>query len=367
MWRNYRPPAAGGKKMTRSASRGTSANERTSVASRRPPVRALGTAAHSPWSSWARKAATSSRSSAATSGSPSASRISPCPGFMRSSFIGLADYGKAVTHRANDRRNMTGMPTRPLFCLATALVLAALGAPGLAGAAPLHFAAPIFVDQDLAGGEPLVSADPTHGTLIYTSHEGTTHLYAPGLTSSSVLPFLANYRDQVNMWTSKDDGKSWTRVDFNATGFATDPSHNVGFSDPDLTFDARGRIYNTGIDLANDALFSSADGGITWDRGTPECHEGDRPWLAGGKKDEVFLATNTGGGQSTHEIFQSTDGGNTCSSSGIVDQGTSAGGLAYKGNGKMYYVHDKNMIVEPVCFAGCNNGIGVSTWHRGDA
>src|SRR3954454_13958978 len=103
---------------------------------------------------------------------------------MRSSFIGLADYGKAVTHRANDRRNMTGMPTRPLFCLATALVPAALGAPGLAGAPPLHFTAPIFVHQDLAGGEPLLSPAPTHGALLYTSHEGTTRVYAPRLTAS---------------------------------------------------------------------------------------------------------------------------------------------------------------------------------------
>ena len=28
-------------------------------------------------------------------------------------------------------------------------------------------------------------------------------------------------------------------------------------------------------------------------QGTAQCHDGDRPWLAGGKKDEVFLATNT--------------------------------------------------------------------------
>src|SRR3954447_5482978 len=285
---------------------------------------------------------------------------------MRSSFIGLTimTKGQRVAHGIG--ASFRGMSARLNFCLALSLLAAALAAPPLASAAPLSFAPPIYVDQNLAGGEPLVTADPVHRTLVYTAHEGTTHLYQPGLATSSVFPFLTNYRDQVNIWTSKDNGKTWQIVNYQSTGFATDPSHNVGFSDPDLTSDAGGRIYNTGIDLANDALFSSADGGITWDRGTPECHEGDRPWLAGGKKDEVFMATNTGGGQSTHEIFQSTDGGNTCSSSGIVDQGTSAGGLAYRGNGKMYYVHDKNMLVEPVCFASCNNGVGVSTWHRGD-
>src|SRR2546423_8819641 len=221
------------------------------------------------------------------------------------------------------------MSARFLPPLAAALAVAALGLPGLASAAPLHFATPIYVDQQLAGGEPLVTADPVHGTLIYTSHEGTTHLYQPGLASSSTLPFLGNYRDQVNIWTSKDDGKTWQLVNFQSTGFATDPSHNVGFSDPDLTTDAGGRAYDTGIDLANDALFSTADGGKTWHRGTPQCHNGDRPWLAGGKKDEVFLATNTV--EDDHEIFQSSDGGNTCSPSGISDSGKLPNGTSYNG------------------------------------
>jgi hypothetical protein len=250
--------------------------------------------------------------------------------------------------------------------IATALAVAVLGVPGLASAAPLHFAPAVYVDQQLAGGEPLVTADPVHGTLIYTSHEGTTHLYQPGLASSSTLPFLGNYRDQVNIWTSKDDGKTWQLVNFQSTGFATDPSHNVGFSDPDLTTDAGGRVYDTGIDLANDALFSTADGGKTWDRGTPQCHNGDRPWLAGGKKDEVFLATNTT--EDDHEIFQSTDGGNTCSSTGVSDTGKLADGTSYSGDGKLLYVPDRDMLVEATCLGGgfCDKGLGVSTWKRGD-
>src|SRR5438132_603311 len=91
-----------------------------------------------------------------------------------------------------------------------------------------------------------------------------------------------------------------------------------------------GRIYNTGIDLANDALFSTIDGGRSWDRGTVQCHDGDRPWLAGGQPNEVFLATNasTGGpdGSGGHLIFRSADGGNSCSSEGIPDQQTSGAG-----------------------------------------
>ena len=268
---------------------------------------------------------------------------------------------------------MRGMRPRTL------LVIAALGAAVAAGDAtpaagtPLGFAPPVYVDQSLAGGEPFVTADPVHGTLVYTSHEGTTHLYQPGLATSSVLPFLVNYRDQVNMWTSKDDGKTWQIVNYQQTGFATNPANNAGFSDPDLTTDAGGRIYNTGIDLANDALFSSADGGKTWDKGTAACHDGDRPWLAGGKKDEVFLATNVQEpGVPAHQIFQSTDGGNTCPPMGIPDSGT-VGDTGYQGDGKLYYVPDKDMLVEPTCLtpaAGsnfCDKGIGVSTWKRGDA
>src|SRR5690348_5751190 len=132
-----------------------------------------------------------------------------------------------------------GMRLRTLLALAAAT--AALGAAGAATpalGAPLGFAPPVFVDQNLAGGEPLVTADPVHGTLVYTSHEGTTHLYQPGLATSSVLPFLVNYRDQVNIWTSKDDGKTWKIVNYQSTGFATNPANNLGFSDPDLTTDA---------------------------------------------------------------------------------------------------------------------------------
>src|SRR5947208_8591973 len=180
------------------------------------------------------------------------------------------------------------MRVRLLFCLASALVATALGAAGVASGAPLHFAPPIFVDQNLAGGEPFVVADPFHHTLLYTSHEGTTHLYQPGLMSSPAgdFQFISNYRNQVILWVSKDNGATWTRVNWNGTGFRANPTQDSGFSDPDFTQDAGGRIYDTGIDLANDSLFSSNDGGVTWDQGTIQCNDGDRPWLAGGVKDE---------------------------------------------------------------------------------
>jgi hypothetical protein len=223
------------------------------------------------------------------------------------------------------------------------------------------------VDPGLAGGEPLVFADTLHRTLLYTSHEGTTHLYRPGLVTTQPA-FETNYRDQVNMWTSKDNGVSWQFVNYMGTGFSTNPAQNAGFSDPDLTQDLGGRLYNTGIDLANDAVFSSPDGGLNWDRGTAQCHPGDRPWLAGGKPGEVFLSSNTE--EAGHEVFQSLDGGNSCSLSPIVAHGTLANGTSWTGVGKLYYIRSQDKLIEPMVTTdpntGAVNGVGVDTWSRGD-
>ena len=96
---------------------------------------------------------------------------------------------RGAAHDAPECGVIPGMRLRNLLALgaiaATALGAAATGAPALA--APLGFSPPVVVDKNLAGGEPFVTADPVHGTLVYTSHEGTTHLYQPGLATSSVL------------------------------------------------------------------------------------------------------------------------------------------------------------------------------------
>jgi hypothetical protein len=251
---------------------------------------------------------------------------------------------------------------------AVAAAAAAVSAAPAAHAAPLGFAAAQYVDQQLAGGEPVLLTDPVHHTIVYSSHEGTTHLYRPGLASQTTFTFLTGYRNQVNLWLSHDGGRTFTRNDFGG-GFATDPTKNTGFSDPDLTQDDGGRIYDTGINLANDALFSSGDGGGSWDRGTAQCHDGDRPWLAGGRADEVFMATNTAEGSLSHQIFTSTDGGSTCSATGIPDAGTLPDGSEYTGNGKLYRDPASDRLVEPVNFmqGGRTVGLGVGTWKRGDA
>jgi hypothetical protein len=187
--------------------------------------------------------------------------------------------------------------------------------PATASSTPkLAFRKVMYVDSQMSGSEGFIMAAPQSHRLIYVTHEGTTLLMRGGLTGapSGDGDYVSTYRNQVNMWSSDDHGKSWQRINWTGTGFFTPPDQNLGFSDPDLTTDGAGNMYVTGIDLANDSLVSSPDGGHTWPTGTVQCHEGDRPWLAGGKGHEVFLATDSE--EYGHIFVRSTDGGATCSS-----------------------------------------------------
>src|SRR2546423_1773995 len=158
--------------------------------------------------------------------------------------------GAWIGRKAGDMRRLLGI-SGPRW--ATLLALAALALlPAAAHAAPLGFASPVYVDKTLAGGEPSVAYATKSGLLVYTSHEGTTHLFSsniPGAPAESG-GWIANYRNQVNIWTSANNGASWQVVSHLA-GFFTDPLVNTGFSDPDLPQDERQNIYNTGIDLAH--------------------------------------------------------------------------------------------------------------------
>jgi hypothetical protein len=260
---------------------------------------------------------------------------------------------------------------RPWLLLGALLALtAALPGASAAGPSAPTFAAPIYVDQQLAGGEPEVFADTLHGTLIYSSHEGTTHLYRDGIVSSpwGDFSFVSNYCNQVNVWTSPDGGSNWYRDRYLGSPCPTSPTINTGFSDPDLTQNASGRVYDTGINLVNDALFSSTDGGQTWTQGNADCHDGDRPWLAGGKANQVFMGTDTlEGSGSGHQVFVSNDGGQTCSATGIDDNGSLSDGGSWSAFGKLYFDKTNGAVVEPAIFDHGDGsfGVGISTMPSG--
>jgi hypothetical protein len=255
--------------------------------------------------------------------------------------------------------------------MGTVLLFAAVASPSTAaGPSGPAFAPPLYVDQQLAGGEPEVIADPQHGTLIYSAHEGTTHLYRDGFVTApwGDFSFVSNYCNQVNIWTSPDGGTNWFRDRYLGSPCPTSPAINSGFSDPDLTQDAGGRVYDTGINLVNDALFSSVDGGRSWDKGNADCHDGDRPWLAGGKPNQVFMSTDTAEGSgSGHQVFVSNDGGTTCSATGIDDNGKLPDGGTYSGFGKLYYDKRNGALVEPAVFNHPDGtfGVGISTLAAG--
>src|SRR5258708_1536302 len=243
------------------------------------------------------------------------------------------------------------------------LVLAG-SAPGRVGAqATVGFAPPVFVDQVRAGGEPLILHSNKFGNLVYSSHEGTTHLDRVGAPSSSAAQFLCPglttadcYKNHVWIWTSDDKGKTWQLRDENLA--------YTGFSDPDLTEDAGGNIYDTGIDLANESVFSSPDGGKTWPLGTTQCNEGDRPWLAGGKAGEVFMTTDEQTPNGVHALFHSSNAAGSCDgngldSNGIPDAGTLPNGDGWSGFGKGIYDHFDGSFIEPAQFHNKDGSFGV--------
>jgi hypothetical protein len=244
----------------------------------------------------------------------------------------------------------------------TLLGLAIAAAPAAAATGPVRFNGPIFVDPVKAGGEPLVIHSTKAGDLVYTSHEGTTHIDREGLPGTSIVQFLCPgvvtadcYKNHVWIWTSDDKGKTWQAVD--------EPIDYTGFSDPDLTEDAAGNIYNTGIDLINETVFMSADGGKSWPHGTPNCHQGDRPWLAGGVAGEVFMGTDDQV-SSDHRVFHSTNIDNGCGdaispSSGIPDNGTLADGGSWSAFGKLLYDRHDGSIIEPAIFNHKDGSRGV--------
>lgn len=311
-------------------------------------------------------------------------------------------------------------PARPRLLVALTIAsLAGLLAVPLSGRAATP-TGPAFtrhaVDTTLAGGEPEVTyySNAANGAdLAYTSHEGTTHLFRDGLISpdtsnicsmpgqSTPSGFACSYTNEVNVWTSTDQGKTWQRTTVGPNGVGPTSAFGLGFSDPDWSTDEGGYLYDTGIDLANDSVFASQDGGRSFPIGNNNCHSGDRPWLAGGKAGEVFLATDTTvdantGLSSGHEIFQGVvtpvgpvttlqcfgaagslipNDPSGATGPGIMDFGNSSApaGGTYSAAGKLFYDHNagpyQGALVDPALFTNKDNsaGVGISILPKADA
>jgi hypothetical protein len=221
------------------------------------------------------------------------------------------------------------MPNRQRrsLLLATAVLAAGVPVAGIALAAPkacgsevktpgIAFGERVFIDRNKAGGEP-VSVIAQDGSISVSAHAGTTHIYKDPAAAAGSRDFVEGYSNQTLNWRSTDGGKTWTYVGLGTTGAGPHSLASSGFSDPDYAIDAGGRIYNTEINLANVAVFSSGDDGQTYSRGNPEVTSGDRPWLTANAKDEVYLYVNT-----LQQIFRSTDGGITWT---LQSRGNAAG------------------------------------------
>ncbi|MGH2739399.1 MAG: hypothetical protein ACRDH6_02790 [Actinomycetota bacterium] len=171
---------------------------------------------------------------------------------------------------------------------------------------PVSFNEPIYIDRQRAGGEP-VSVVAQDGSIVVSAHAGTTHIYKNPEALPGARDFAVGYFNQTLNWRSDDGGRTWQYIGVLGQREGPHTLTSTGFSDPDLTMDAGGRIYNVEIDLANDSVFSSVDDGQSFPFANPIPSPGDRPWVTGGEAEEVYLYVNS----LPHALYRSTDGGLT--------------------------------------------------------
>ena len=151
-----------------------------------------------------------------------------------------------------------------------------------------------------------VSVVGEDGSISVSAHAGTTHVYKNPEAAPGAGDFVVGYANQTLHWRSVDGGRTWRYIGLAGLREGPHSATSTGFSDPDLTIDLGGRIYDTEIDLANVAVFSSTDDGQSYPFATPEAASGDRPWLIGGEADEVYLYVNL-----PKTFWRSTNGGLT--------------------------------------------------------
>jgi len=184
-------------------------------------------------------------------------------------------------------------------------------------ATPMTFDEPGYVDTTRAGGEPIIFTHPD-GSLLYGSHAGTTHFFAPESADEQIAAFAGKYRGQTYYYYSEDHGKSWTYVD---RTFPPDSTAGSGFSDPEFAFDKAGNVYVSEINLANISMSKSGDSGRTYQEQNFFAQTvTDRQWTEGDEEDVVYIIANSFGGgtfpsrpagNSGHFLYKSVDGGKT--------------------------------------------------------
>jgi hypothetical protein len=248
---------------------------------------------------------------------------------------------------------------------AAALPLAQSTAAAPAGGCPapprLTFESPKYVDTTRAGGEPLVATYPS-GRILYSSHAGTTHFFTPTAAAPGSAAFVENYTGQTYIWTSDDNGKTWTFRPRSA------PPENLplsGFSDPEIAIDSTGGVYFSEINLVNVAVSKSTSQGSTWAlQNFGGAVLTDRQWTEADRKDELyFVANGQPGGTGTgivsgHYISKSTDGGKTFTNS-IEDQvdGSGLGDIRVdKRNGTVYEAHYSGGNLKVAAFRNARSG-----------
>jgi hypothetical protein len=218
------------------------------------------------------------------------------------------------------------------------------------GVDSVTFSAPLIIDSLRAGGEPVIAVTDK-GTILIAAHPGYTHFHpTPG--PELLLPTQA----QSYLWRSTDGGKTFRHVTLLPTSELPNTGPRgvgQGVSDPDLTIDARGRIWLTDLEaLASASVSWSDDDGQTWILGNNHASHGaiDRQWLASHGSTLYFTGNYFVG----RPVWATTDG------------------LVFENRGSLPGNCGGDLVAHPgtgTLYAGCGGAVAVSTngartWER---
>lgn len=158
--------------------------------------------------------------------------------------------------------------------------------------ANVTFHAPVPIDAERPGGEPVLFVTP-QGNLLVAAHPGPTH--SSPTAGGPDTGLLTSFTAQNMMWRSTDGGTSWDYVGFPGVGLGPRDT-SLSISDPDLTADAAGNIYHVSLYNPGEAqvglgMAVSSDDGVTW-TASPLEPGGDRPWISARGEHDVFVAVH---------------------------------------------------------------------------